>query len=165
MAIRLKRSYKFALRTATFIVIFLTLLLAFFMWYKEVSDWLFLAVFAVLTFGISFFIVQLRIEKFIYRRIKQIYDDVSLLESSSLASRTVTTNMETLTQEIEKFAQDKKIEIDTLKIREEYRKDFLGNVSHELKTPLFRKTYLYCKRFRSDYKTGSRRIKCRLEGF
>ena len=45
--------------------------------------------------------------------------------------------MGTLTEEIEKFAQDKKIEIDTLKIREEYRKDFLGNVSHELKTPLF----------------------------
>jgi two-component system phosphate regulon sensor histidine kinase PhoR len=45
--------------------------------------------------------------------------------------------MQTLISEIEKFAKDKKIEIDTLKIREEYRKDFLGNVSHELKTPLF----------------------------
>jgi two-component system phosphate regulon sensor histidine kinase PhoR len=45
--------------------------------------------------------------------------------------------MKTLTEEIEKFAEGKKIEIDTLKIREEYRKDFLGNVSHELKTPLF----------------------------
>jgi two-component system phosphate regulon sensor histidine kinase PhoR len=45
--------------------------------------------------------------------------------------------MATLTSEIEKFAKDKRIEIDTLKIREEYRKDFLGNVSHELKTPLF----------------------------
>ena len=137
MAIRLKRSYKFAFRTASFIVIFLTSILAFFMWYKNVSDWFFLVVFALLAFGISFLIVQLRIEKFIYRRIKRIYDDVSLLESSSLASRTVTTDMRTLTQEIEKFAQDKKIEIDTLKIREEYRKDFLGNVSHELKTPLF----------------------------
>ena len=107
------------------------------MWYKDVSDWVFLVVFALLSFGISFFVVQLRIEKFIYRRIKRIYDDVSLLESSSLSSRTITTDMTTLTQDIEKFAQDKKIEIDTLKIREEYRKDFLGNVAHELKTPLF----------------------------
>ena len=54
-----------------------------------------------------------------------------------MSSRTITTDMATLTQEIEKFAKDKKVEIDTLKIREEYRKDFLGNVSHELKTPLF----------------------------
>jgi len=107
------------------------------MWYKSVSDWLFLGVFALLSFGISFFIVQLRIQKFIYRRIKRIYDDVSLLESSSLSSRTITTDMATLTEEIEKFTHDKKVEIDTLKIREEYRKDFLGNVSHELKTPLF----------------------------
>jgi two-component system phosphate regulon sensor histidine kinase PhoR len=29
------------------------------------------------------------------------------------------------------------LEIETLKVREEYRKEFLGNVSHELKTPLF----------------------------
>ena len=29
------------------------------------------------------------------------------------------------------------IEIETLKVREQYRKEFFGNVSHELKTPLF----------------------------
>jgi two-component system phosphate regulon sensor histidine kinase PhoR len=45
--------------------------------------------------------------------------------------------MATLTQEIDKFARDKKLEIETLKVREQYRKEFLGNVSHELKTPLF----------------------------
>jgi two-component system phosphate regulon sensor histidine kinase PhoR len=93
--------------------------------------------FTVLTFILSFAILQIRVEKFIYRRIKQIYDDVSLLESTSFTSGPITTDMKTLTTEIEKFAKDKKIEIDTLKIREEYRKEFLGNVSHELKTPLF----------------------------
>jgi two-component system phosphate regulon sensor histidine kinase PhoR len=45
--------------------------------------------------------------------------------------------MVTLTEEIEKFARNKKLEIETLKVREEYRKEFFGNVSHELKTPLF----------------------------
>jgi two-component system phosphate regulon sensor histidine kinase PhoR len=107
------------------------------MWYKDSNDWLFLLLFSIISFGVSFSIVQFRIQSFIYRRIKKIYDDVSLLESSSLNSRTISTDMTTLTQEIEKFTQDKKVEIDTLKIREEYRKDFLGNVSHELKTPLF----------------------------
>ncbi|MDT7828492.1 ATP-binding protein [Pricia sp. S334] len=68
---------------------------------------------------------------------KQIYDDVALLESSTPTSDPITTDMRTLTEEIGKFAKDKKIEIDTLKVREEYRRDFLGNVSHELKTPLF----------------------------
>lgn len=45
--------------------------------------------------------------------------------------------METLTREVKKFATDKKLEIEMLKVREEYRREFLGNVSHELKTPLF----------------------------
>jgi two-component system phosphate regulon sensor histidine kinase PhoR len=45
--------------------------------------------------------------------------------------------MATLTREIDKYARDKKLEIESLKVREEYRKEYLGNVSHELKTPLF----------------------------
>jgi two-component system phosphate regulon sensor histidine kinase PhoR len=45
--------------------------------------------------------------------------------------------METLTKEVELFARNKKLEIEALKIRENYRREFIGNVSHELKTPLF----------------------------
>jgi len=77
------------------------------------------------------------VERFIYRRVKKIYDDLTLLESATLIKQPITTDMATLTQEIDKFARDKKLEIETLKVREEYRKEFLGNVSHELKTPLF----------------------------
>ena len=85
----------------------------------------------------SFFIIQYRVEHFIYRRVKKIYDDLTLLESKSFSRDKITTDMATLTQEIDKYAKDKKLEIETLKIREEYRKEFIGNVSHELKTPLF----------------------------
>ena len=45
--------------------------------------------------------------------------------------------MEVLTREVERFAHDKKLEIETLNIRENYRKEFMGNISHEMKTPLF----------------------------
>ncbi len=137
MPVRLKKSYRFALRSAFFVGIVLYVLFGVFMWFKDILDWKFLTIFGLLAFLSSFLIIQLRVEKFIYRRVKKIYDNVSLLESSSLTTRTVNTDMKTLTEEIEKFAKDRKIEIDTLKIREEYRKEFLGNVSHELKTPLF----------------------------
>jgi len=100
-------------------------------------DWWLLLGFAIVSAIISLLILQVRVEKFIYRRIERIYNDLTLLQSAPLTARTVTTDMQTLTDEIERFAKNKKIEIDTLKIREEYRKDFLGNVSHELKTPLF----------------------------
>jgi len=138
MAITLRKSYKFAARSSLLITTCLVLLFLGFYWYHDYwEQWPLLLGYAAIVFFISFFVVQARVEKFIYGRIKKIYDDVSLLESTSFTSGTITTDMATLTEEIEKFAKDKKIEIDTLKIREEYRKDFLGNVSHELKTPLF----------------------------
>lgn len=139
MSTRFKKSYKFAFRSALLITIILALSLSLFLLYKKQLEdtWLVLLVFTILVFAISFIIIQVRVERYIYRRIKKIYDDVALLESTSFTAHPVTTDMKTLTEEIEKFAKDKKIEIDTLKIREEYRKDFLGNISHELKTPLF----------------------------
>lgn len=138
MAIRLRKSYKFAFRSSLYITVVLTLFILGVTYFTELwKHWPFIVLFVLLLFGISFIIIQIRVEKFIYKRIKKIYDDVSLLESSSFTSGPITTDMATLTSEIEKFAKDKRIEIDTLKIREEYRKDFLGNVSHELKTPLF----------------------------
>ncbi|MBT8280823.1 MAG: cell wall metabolism sensor histidine kinase WalK, partial [Muriicola sp.] len=138
MAIELRKSYKFALRSSFYIsVILLLFSLALFYYLSLWNYWPVLAISIILVFGVCFLVIQFRVEKFIYLRIKKIYDDVSLLESTSFASRPITTDMATLNEEIEKFAKDKRIEIDTLKIREEYRKDFLGNVSHELKTPLF----------------------------
>ena len=139
MAIKLRKSYRFAFRSSVFITIALSVGVFAFLYYEQFLEayWPWFLLFILLTFLASFLILQIRVEKFIYRRIKQIYDDVSLLESTSFTSGPITTDMKTLTEEIEKFAQDKKIEIDTLKIREEYRKEFLGNVSHELKTPLF----------------------------
>jgi two-component system phosphate regulon sensor histidine kinase PhoR len=85
----------------------------------------------------TFAIIQYRIEHFIYKRVKKIYDDLTLLESSSFRNQPITTDMATLTKQIDQYARDKKMEIETLKVREEYRKEFLGNVSHELRTPLF----------------------------
>ncbi|MEX0287739.1 MAG: sensor histidine kinase [Flavobacteriaceae bacterium] len=138
MAIQLRKSYKFALRSSLLATAFITAFFVFVIINAQGSiDWWLAVIFALGCFIICFIILQIRVERFIYRRIKKIYDDVSLLESSTFSSKPVITDMKTLTQEIEKFAEGKKIEIDTLKIREEYRKDFLGNVSHELKTPLF----------------------------
>lgn len=65
------------------------------------------------------------------------YKDIRLLDENSYGQPPITTDMEMLTQEVERFAQNKKLEIETLNIKENYRKEFMGNISHELKTPLF----------------------------
>jgi len=137
VSISFKKTYKFAVKSALYISLFSTAFLAVMLYYFLTLNWNFVILFSISLFIFSFFVLQYRVERFIYRRVKKIYDDVSLLESSSFRNKAITTDMATLTREVEKFARDKKIEIETLKIREEYRREFLGNVSHELKTPLF----------------------------
>lgn len=137
MDVNFKKSYKFAFKSSLYISLFTAIVLFSFNYYfHAINDW-FIAIFIFCTFIFSFFVIQFRVERFIYKRVKKIYDDVSLLENTSFRSQPITTDMATLTKEVKKFARDKKLEIETLKIREEYRREFLGNVSHELKTPLF----------------------------
>jgi len=137
MIVSNRKSYRFAVKSALYLTLFSTGIVA-------ILTWIFLefSLLLCLCFGISsaifsFFLLQYRVEHFIYRRVKKIYDDVSILESSTFRNLPITTDLEALTREVQKFASDKKLEIEMLKVREEYRREFLGNVSHELKTPLF----------------------------
>ena len=137
MAVHFKKTYTFAVKSALYITFFSTGVVAFLTYYFFEFSLLFCGCFAVSIAVFSFFVLQYRVEHFIYRGVKKIYDDVSLLESSNFISQPITTDMATLTREVQKFATDKKLEIEMLKVREEYRREFIGNVSHELKTPLF----------------------------
>lgn len=132
-----KKSYKFSLKSSLYITLFATVCIFGYHYFFTLSNLVYPIIFLFVLFGFSFFVIQYRVEKFIYRRVKKIYDDVSLLENTSFRNQPITTDMATLTREVKKFARDKKLEIETLKIKEEYRREFLGNVSHELKTPLF----------------------------
>ncbi|MGV9003320.1 sensor histidine kinase [Flavobacterium sp.] len=135
--LKLKKTYTFALISASYITLFSTSLLAVLLWFFEKSAFSITVPFAISVAIFSFFVMQYRVERFIYRQVKKIYDDVSLLGSTSFRNQPITTDMATLTQQVKKFATDRKLEIETLKIKEEYRREYLGNVSHELKTPLF----------------------------
>ena len=141
MKINFKKTYKFSIITAFYISFFITLFVMLLMnvmlkvsFHKAFP---FLIIFLLVIYFSTFFIIQYRVERFIYRRVKKIYDDISLLESSTFFNKPITTNIEDLTSDVKKFATEKKLEIEMLKLREEYRREFLGNVSHELKTPLF----------------------------
>jgi two-component system phosphate regulon sensor histidine kinase PhoR len=141
MKISFQKTYKFAVISALYISVFASffamfLVKAMFKYsFKSLLSFGFVFLFIIYLF--SFIVLQYRVERFIYRRVKKIYDDISLLESSTFIDQHITTDMEALTREVKKFATDKKLEIEMLKVREKYRREFLGNVSHELKTPLF----------------------------
>lgn len=137
MSLSFKKTYTFAVISTLYITLFSTSLVAILSFLFSTFSWQFCVAFAFSIAIFSFFVLQYRVEHFIYRRVKKIYDDVSILDSSTLSTQSITTDMATLTREVKKFATDKKIEIENLKVREEYRREFMGNVSHELKTPLF----------------------------
>ncbi|MDP2162084.1 MAG: ATP-binding protein [Flavobacterium sp.] len=137
MALNFKKTYKFAVKSALYITLFSTGVVALILHLVTEINYPVLVLFFLAIYLFSFFVIQYRVERFIYRRVKKIYDDVSLLDSTTFRNQPITTDMATLTKQVKKFATDKKLEIETLKIREEYRREFLGNVSHELKTPLF----------------------------
>ena len=137
MSLSFKKTYKFAVKSAIYITIFASGLVGILTYLIFEFSWLFILIFTFSVALFSFFMLQYRVEKFIYRRVKKIYDDISFLDSTSFRNQPITTDMATLTKQVKKFATEKKLEIEMLKDREEYRREFLGNVSHELKTPLF----------------------------
>ena len=85
---------------------------------------------------ISFFIISWMINKYINQRINNILQEISL-EFNNLDVKPINSDLDDVTIELIKKLQDRTIEINTLKDQDTYRKEFLGNVSHELKTPLF----------------------------
>ena len=137
MTLKFKKSYKFAIKSSFYIALFSFGFLAIVNYFLLQLPLFYILLFILSLSVFSFFVLQYRVEKFIYKRVKKIYDDVSLLDNTDFRNQSITTDMETLTSEVQKFARDKKMEIESLKVREEYRREFLGNVSHELKTPLF----------------------------
>ncbi|MRT16269.1 sensor histidine kinase [Vitellibacter sp. q18] len=134
---RIPKKYRFAAATALLISVATSAALGIFLFLssKTISPWL--IVFFLALALIAFFILQYRVEKFIYFRIRKIYKDVRILNEKDFPKPSVTTDLETLTREVENYVNVKKLEIETLNIRENYRKEFMGNISHELKTPLF----------------------------
>jgi two-component system phosphate regulon sensor histidine kinase PhoR len=104
---------------------------------------LFLVEQKTLFFYYSYFIVFFySLEFFIYRKIKLIYKTIHSLKTQkydAVFQNYDWTNdpISAMNKEVIVWARDKKEEIDQLKRLAEFRKEFLGNVSHELKTPIF----------------------------
>lgn len=96
----------------------------------------------VLLFLLSYLLITYFTERFIYRRIKLIYKLISQTKATRRESFFYENvlpekNLSEVTEEVEQWAEQKKKEIEQLQQNEKYRKEFLQNLSHELKTPIF----------------------------
>ena len=108
--------------------------------YDEVL-WKTLLVGNVVLFVITFFLFRYILERFIYDRIRLIYKTIHDMKAPRSQKKPrfsgQTDIIQETNQEVLDWASDKKKEVEELKKLESYRREFLGNVSHELKTPIF----------------------------
>ncbi len=99
-----------------------------------------------ITFGVSFvtsFVVfYYLIEKYVYSKIKLIYKLIHNLKLGRDLRDALGENMSAdpindVEKEVKEWAREKKSEIEILRNQEKFRREFLSNISHEFKTPLF----------------------------
>ena len=90
----------------------------------------------VLFFFFSFLLIQYQNEYYIFSKVKALYD-AFYSDGVPLSKELMKRDAQSLTKSIQEFAKESKLEIELLKGKENYRKEFIGNLAHELKTPLF----------------------------
>ncbi len=97
--------------------------------------------FAVVLHFISFFLFLYILKYFIYDRIRLIYKTIHELKTPKGQKKEYLNDTDDMirraNQEVMEWAKERESEIRELKKMEAYRREFLGNVSHELKTPIF----------------------------
>ena len=105
------------------------------------KNWVSLLVVFVIAFVATFVTFYFLLERFIYRKIKLIYKTISNFRSAK-EKKTGRINLGkdiigSVNREVMDWQQNRSDEIAELRRMEIFRKEFLGNVSHELKTPIF----------------------------
>jgi two-component system, OmpR family, phosphate regulon sensor histidine kinase PhoR len=92
----------------------------------------------IIAYALTYFFIQ----RFIYRKIKLIYKFISQTKATKreefyYKSVLPQKSIEEVSEDVENWAEQRKQEIEVLRRNEAYRKEFLQNISHEFKTPVF----------------------------
>mgnify|MGYP001415307298 FL=1 len=119
------------------LVFFVLFLLYYLIFQGHHSDWLIMLIAGPIFFGAVYLIVRYSVENYIYKKIRVLYKTLHNLKTPKQKTKIEEHWFENAEAEIEKWVEDKKNELESLRKSENYRRDFLGNVSHELKTPIF----------------------------
>ena len=92
-------------------------------------------VFTFLAAVIIYLSLNFFVKFFLNKRIKEISDQ--LFNQDLSLNKTITTDMDDLIDQIKQFDDERKVELSEMREQETFRREFIGNLAHELKTPLF----------------------------
>jgi two-component system phosphate regulon sensor histidine kinase PhoR len=93
-------------------------------------------------FAVASYLIYSVLNNFIYRKIKLIYKFISQTKATKreefYASELLPQKtLDEVNEDVEKWAEERKGEIERLESNEQFRKEFLMNLAHELRTPIF----------------------------
>src|SRR5690606_31405940 len=116
------------------------------LWYvngREINSWLPFLGWFLISFIITYMLLLMVIRWFIFRKVKLIYKSIrefktDKIHKSSEEEIDVDSDVfRDVEDEVKEWTELKQKEIDELRTLENYRREYIGNVSHELKTPVF----------------------------
>ena len=115
---------------------FTVLLVSFYYYFDFLIDISLFLFFTAILFTSVFFLLNFILKNFIRKEIENIYNSSSLFKDANI-NRKNNTDLEVFFTQVKDIIEEKRFEIEKLNTRDDFRREFLGNVSHELKTPLF----------------------------
>lgn len=124
-----------------FTALILTVPISLLLGYAE-KDWRWGAGSFVIILGGSYLLILFMLNRFIYRKIKLIYKFIYQTKATKKEEMYYKyilpqKSMEEVSEDVEKWAEENKKEMELLKQNEQFRREFLQNLSHEFKTPVF----------------------------
>ncbi|MGN6530650.1 MAG: sensor histidine kinase [Ginsengibacter sp.] len=110
--------------------------------YLFTEEWLASILLFAGLFLVSYLIIYLTVKRFVYRKIKLIYKQIYQTKATKkeefyFKNILPQKSIDEVSEDVEQWAVQHKEEIDALRKNEIFRKEFLLNLSHELKTPIF----------------------------
>ena len=132
---------KLALGNALIIALLMALLLVGYTQFFADKEplWLYLLIAMLLAGIIAFYVFRFTLEKFIYEKIRVIYKTIRNTKTVKGSEQPANHDkpIQNVYEEVIDWGNLKSKEVEELKEMAQYRREFLGNVSHELKSPIF----------------------------